>query len=45
MSHGKKYIYRIYAENSEGISDPLETEVIIAGTLSERLHEYLTTYD
>ncbi len=41
VSHGKKYIYRIYAENSEGISDPLETEGIMAGTLSERLHEYL----
>lgn len=33
VSHGKKYIYRIYAENSEGISDPLETEGIMAGTL------------
>ncbi|XP_058635174.1 immunoglobulin-like and fibronectin type III domain-containing protein 1 [Onychostoma macrolepis] len=33
VSHGKKYTYRIYAENSEGISDPLETEGIMAGTL------------
>uniref|UniRef100_A0A671PH39 Immunoglobulin like and fibronectin type III domain containing 1, tandem duplicate 4 n=1 Tax=Sinocyclocheilus anshuiensis TaxID=1608454 RepID=A0A671PH39_9TELE len=33
VSHGKKYIYRIYAENSEGISDPLEIEGIMAGTL------------
>ncbi|XP_016085834.1 immunoglobulin-like and fibronectin type III domain-containing protein 1 [Sinocyclocheilus grahami] len=33
VSHGKNYIYRIYAENSEGISDPLETEGIMAGTL------------
>lgn len=41
VSRGKKNIYQIYAENSEGISDPLETEAIIAGALSERLHEYL----
>ena len=30
---GKKYIYRIYAENPEGLSDPLQTEDIMAGTL------------
>ncbi|XP_062329256.1 immunoglobulin-like and fibronectin type III domain-containing protein 1 [Osmerus eperlanus] len=30
---GKKYIYRIYAENPEGLSNPLQTENIMAGTL------------
>ncbi|KAI4881018.1 hypothetical protein NFI96_011268, partial [Prochilodus magdalenae] len=33
VSHGKRYIYRIYAENPEGIGDPLETDNIMAGTL------------
>ncbi|XP_048056894.1 immunoglobulin-like and fibronectin type III domain-containing protein 1 [Megalobrama amblycephala] len=33
VSHGKKYIYRIYAGNSEGTSDPLETESIMTETL------------
>ncbi|XP_066520129.1 immunoglobulin-like and fibronectin type III domain-containing protein 1 [Hoplias malabaricus] len=33
VSHGKRYMYRIYAENTEGIGDPLETENITAGTL------------
>lgn len=36
VTHGKKYSYRIYAENSEGISDALETaESIMAGVMSE----------
>ncbi|XP_030634072.1 immunoglobulin-like and fibronectin type III domain-containing protein 1 [Chanos chanos] len=33
VSHGRNYIYRIYAENPEGLSDPFETEHIMAGTL------------
>ncbi|XP_055077993.1 immunoglobulin-like and fibronectin type III domain-containing protein 1 [Periophthalmus magnuspinnatus] len=34
VTHGKKYNYRIYAENPEGISDPLETaDSIMAGVL------------
>ncbi|KAL7891625.1 hypothetical protein AOLI_G00011010 [Acnodon oligacanthus] len=33
VSHGKRYTYRIYAENPEGIGDPLETDIIMAGTL------------
>ncbi|XP_017553307.1 immunoglobulin-like and fibronectin type III domain-containing protein 1 [Pygocentrus nattereri] len=33
VSHGKRYTYRIYAENPEGIGDPLETDNIMAGTL------------
>uniref|UniRef100_A0A8B9JAH4 Immunoglobulin like and fibronectin type III domain containing 1, tandem duplicate 4 n=1 Tax=Astyanax mexicanus TaxID=7994 RepID=A0A8B9JAH4_ASTMX len=33
ISHGKRYIYRIYAENPEGISEPLETGSIMAGSL------------
>ncbi|XP_047014552.2 immunoglobulin-like and fibronectin type III domain-containing protein 1 isoform X2 [Ictalurus punctatus] len=33
VSHGKRYIYRIYAENSEGIGNSLETDNIMAGTL------------
>ncbi|XP_067228729.1 immunoglobulin-like and fibronectin type III domain-containing protein 1 [Chanodichthys erythropterus] len=33
VSHGEKYIYRIYARNSEGTSDPLETESIMTETL------------
>lgn len=37
MCHGKRYIYHIYAENSEGIGDPLETGNIMAGTLGKRL--------
>lgn len=37
MCHGKKYVYRIYAENSEGIGDPLETGNIMAGTLGKRM--------
>lgn len=45
VSHGKKYIYRIYAGNSEGTSDPLETESIMTETLSERLHECLSLRD
>lgn len=36
VTHGKKYNYRIYAENPEGISDALETaESIMAGIMSE----------
>ncbi|XP_041944622.1 immunoglobulin-like and fibronectin type III domain-containing protein 1 isoform X1 [Alosa sapidissima] len=31
--HGKNYIYRIYAENPEGIGEPLVTESTMAGTL------------
>ncbi|KAM6980874.1 immunoglobulin-like and fibronectin type III domain-containing protein 1 [Aplochiton taeniatus] len=31
--HGKKYLYRIYAENPEGLSDALETERIRAGII------------
>lgn len=37
VSHGKRYIYRIYAENSEGIGNSLETDNIMAGTLGKRL--------
>ncbi|XP_062853223.1 immunoglobulin-like and fibronectin type III domain-containing protein 1 [Trichomycterus rosablanca] len=33
VSHGKTYTYRIYAENSEGIGDPLVSDSIMAGTL------------
>ncbi|KAM9760031.1 immunoglobulin-like and fibronectin type III domain-containing protein 1 isoform 2-T2 [Menidia menidia] len=34
VTHGKKYSYRIYAENPEGVSDSLETtESIMAGIL------------
>ncbi|XP_060723245.1 immunoglobulin-like and fibronectin type III domain-containing protein 1 [Tachysurus vachellii] len=33
VCHGKRYVYRIYAENSEGIGDPLETDNIMAGAL------------
>ncbi|XP_034725244.1 immunoglobulin-like and fibronectin type III domain-containing protein 1 isoform X3 [Etheostoma cragini] len=34
VTHGKKYNYRIYAENPEGLSDPLETAVsIMAGAM------------
>lgn len=36
VTHGKKYNYRIYAENPEGISDALETaKSIMAGIMSE----------
>lgn len=36
VTHGKKYNYRIYAENPEGVSDALETaESIMAGVMSE----------
>lgn len=36
VTHGKKYNYRIYAENPEGISDSLETaNSIMAGIMSE----------
>lgn len=38
VSLGKRYTYRIYAENLEGISEPMETEKIMAGALSKRLH-------
>ncbi|XP_058259707.1 immunoglobulin-like and fibronectin type III domain-containing protein 1 [Hemibagrus wyckioides] len=33
VCHGKRYSYRIYAENCEGIGDPLETDHIMAGAL------------
>ncbi|XP_028854804.1 immunoglobulin-like and fibronectin type III domain-containing protein 1 [Denticeps clupeoides] len=33
VSHGRKYVYRIYAENPEGIGEPLVTEGIMAGEL------------
>ncbi|XP_077385040.1 immunoglobulin-like and fibronectin type III domain-containing protein 1 [Festucalex cinctus] len=34
VTHGKKYSYRIYAENSEGLSDALETaDSIMAGIM------------
>ncbi|XP_056316397.1 immunoglobulin-like and fibronectin type III domain-containing protein 1 [Danio aesculapii] len=33
VSLGKRYIYRIYAENPEGISEALETDKIMAGSL------------
>lgn len=37
VTHGKKYKYRIYAENPEGLSDTLETaESIMAGIMSEQ---------
>lgn len=36
VTHGKKYNYRIYAENSEGLGDSLETaDSIMAGVMSE----------
>ena len=36
VTHGKKYNYRIYAENPEGLSDALETtDSIMAGVMSE----------
>lgn len=36
VTHGKKYNYRIFAENPEGLSDALETtESIMAGIMSE----------
>lgn len=36
VTHGKKYNYRIYAENPEGLSDSLETnDSIMAGVMSE----------
>lgn len=36
VTHGKKYNYRIYAENPEGLSDALETaDSIMAGIMSE----------
>ena len=36
VTHGKKYNYRIFAENPEGISDPLETaKGIMAGMMSK----------
>lgn len=36
VTHGKKYNYRIYAENPEGLSDFLETnDSIMAGVMSE----------
>lgn len=36
VTHGKKYNYRICAENSEGVSDALETaDSIMAGVMSE----------
>lgn len=36
VTHGKKYNYRIYAENPEGLSDSLETaDSIMAGIMSE----------
>jgi len=33
VAHAKQYIYRIYAENSEGQSDFIQTEDIMAGVL------------
>ncbi|XP_052413995.1 immunoglobulin-like and fibronectin type III domain-containing protein 1 [Carassius gibelio] len=33
VSLGKRYIYRIYAENLEGVSEAMETEKIMAGSL------------
>lgn len=36
VTHGKKYNYRIYAENPEGLSDALETpDSIMAGVMSK----------
>lgn len=36
VTHGKKYNYRICAENSEGVSDALETtDSIMAGVMSK----------
>ncbi|KAL0191569.1 hypothetical protein M9458_014267, partial [Cirrhinus mrigala] len=35
VSLGKRYTYRIYAENLEGISEAMETEKIMAGSLSK----------
>ncbi len=37
VSLGKMYIYRIYAENLEGIGEAMETEKIMAGSLSKLL--------
>ncbi|KAJ8395359.1 hypothetical protein AAFF_G00033440 [Aldrovandia affinis] len=33
VSHGKRYSYLVCAMNAEGVSDPLETEYIMAGIL------------
>ncbi|XP_061074692.1 immunoglobulin-like and fibronectin type III domain-containing protein 1 [Conger conger] len=33
VSHGRRYRYRISALNTEGASEPLETEYLMAGTL------------
>lgn len=38
VSLGKRYIYRVYAENLEGVSEAMETEKIMAGTLSKLLN-------
>lgn len=36
VTHGKKYNYRIFAENPEGLSDALETtDSIMAGIMSK----------
>lgn len=37
VTHGKKYNYRIFAENPEGLSDALETtDSIMAGIMSKQ---------
>lgn len=44
VSLGKRYVYRIYAENLEGISEAMETEKIMAGSLSKLFKSLLLNF-
>lgn len=44
VSLGKRYIYRIYAETLEGISEAMESEKIMAGSLSKLLKSLLLNF-
>lgn len=44
VSLGKRYVYRIYAENLEGISESMETEKIMAGSLSKLFKSLLLNF-
>lgn len=44
VSLGKRYIYCIYAENLEGISEAMVTEKIMAGSLSKLLKFLLLNF-